>query len=313
MSKKDLVAIIQGGTGNQGMRLALIDEVKENFNDVYVIAPYADFYQLYEDEGVTAFQQAPNSLYEQLIRGSSAEDVEIVAINPYEIGDFVAKRIHFFDAVRTTLGLPRKGTEECMSRFAKFDEKLNEKYPDICKEAEDEAKKLLKDHKKKYICLVQSSGGQSPLGNAQGTYSPLNDPLVRPYRHFAKMIELLQKKYPDTLFVQYRLKNEPEIKDTVTLEHPYLYYNQFAKYCEAVIAIDSSLQHIVTETSKHTNILWAETLPTSFGYSKNNNIFFVKNELDTEPFFSYWQNKPAVIKYKTPEEVIEELDMGECK
>ena len=78
---------------------------------MYVIAPYADIFEMNDVDG--AFAQAPNSLYEQLIKDN--EDVEVVAENPYNNSDFIKKQIHFNDAVRDLFGLPRKGTEACMA------------------------------------------------------------------------------------------------------------------------------------------------------------------------------------------------------
>ena len=40
----------------------------------------------------------------------------------------------------------------------------------------------------------------------------------------------------------------------------------------------------------------------------HHNIYFAKNDLTKcEPYFQLFQNKPAVIRYKKPDELIEEM------
>ena len=74
------------------------------------------------------------------------------------------------------------------------------------------------------------------------------------------------------------------------------------------VTIDSSLQHILAGTGLNTTVLWGETRPEHFGHSCHHNIDFAKNDLtQEEPYFQLFQNKPAVVRFKKPEELIEEM------
>lgn len=301
-NKKDLVYIIGGGIGNQVMRTSIFNELKEKYNEIYIIAPYSDIFEINDVEG--AYQQAPNSLYEQLIKDN--DEVEVVAENPYNNSDFIKKTIHFNDAVRDLFGLERKGTEECMNETPVLP--VAEKHPEVVKDVEDF---LNKQKKHKYI-LVQNTGGQSPLDPNTQIQGP--EPLVRNYKWMEELVKLLQNKYKDYTFIQYKLPNEKLIEGCISVEKPYLWYRVLGeKLAEDkdnfAVVIDSSLQHILAGTKLKTFVLWGETRPEHFGHSCHINLDFAKNDLTgCEPYFQLFQNKPAVIRFKKPEELLKEIE-----
>lgn len=300
-NKKDLVWINGGGIGNIIMRTCILDELREKYNEIYAICPYADIFEINDVEG--AFAQAPNSLYSQLIKGN--EDCEVVAENPYNNSDFIKKEIHFNDAVRDLFGLPRKGTEACMAELPSLP--VLKKHPEI----EADVEKFLAQQKKHKFILVQNTGGQSPLDPNTQIQGP--EPLVRNYKWMEELVAKLREKYPDHCFIQYKLPNERLIEDCVSVEKPYLWYRILGEtlakdngnFC---VCIDSSLQHILAGTGLKTYVLWGETRPEHFGHSCHVNLDFAKNDLTgEEPYFQLFQNKPAVIRFKKPDELINEM------
>ena len=136
MEDKSLVWLQSGGAGNIIMRTALLPELREKYGDeIYIIDPYAD---IWEVNDVNSYPQAPNSLYSQLIKDN--DDCDVVAENPYNNSDFIKKGdIHFLDAVRDTLGFPRKGVEECMKENPILP--VAEKHPEVL----EDVKKYLEE------------------------------------------------------------------------------------------------------------------------------------------------------------------------
>ena len=303
MDKKDLVYIVGGGIGNQVMRTAILPEMKEKYNEIYVIAPYFDIFEINDVEG--AFQQAPNSLYNQLIKGN--DDVDVVAENPYNNSDFIKKKIHFNDAVRDLFGLPRVGTETCMAENPILP--VAKKLPEVIKEVED----FLNQQKHHKFILVQSTGGQSPLDPNTQIQGP--EPLVRNYKWFLELVKELQEKYKDYTFIQYKLPSEKLLDGCIAPEKPYLWYRVLGeKLAEDdknfAVVIDSSLQHILAGTGLNTFVIWGETRPEHFGHSCHKNFDFAKNDLtQEEPYFQLFQNKPSVVRYKKPNELLKEMGL----
>ena len=299
--KKDLVWIQQGGIGNIVMRTAILPELREKYNEIYVIDPYADIWEINDVEG--SYAQAPNSLYNQLIKGN--EDVDVVAENPYNNSDFIKKTIHFNDAVRDLFGFERKGTEECMKDAISLP--VAEKHPEVV----EDVKNFLNQQTKHKYALIQNTGGQSPLD--PNTQIQGIEPLVRNYKFMEALVARLQELYPDYTFIQYKLPSEKLIDGCVSIEKPYLWYRVLGeKLAEDkdnfAVVIDSSLQHILAGTGLNTTVLWGETRPEHFGHSCHHNVDFAKNDLtQEEPYFQLFQNRPAVVRFKKPEEIIDEI------
>lgn len=299
--KKDLVWIQQGGIGNIVMRTAILPELREKYNEIYVIDPYADIWEINDVEG--SYAQAPNSLYNQLIKGN--EDVDVVAENPYNNSDFIKKTIHFNDAVRDLFDFERKGTEACMNDAIVLP--VAKKHPEI----KEDVKNFLNQQKKHKYVLIQNTGGQSPLD--PNTQIQGIEPLVRNYKFMESLVARLQEIYPDYTFIQYKLPSEKLIEGCVSVERPYLWYRVLGETLAEdkdnfAIVIDSSLQHILAGTNLNTTVIWGETRPEHFGHACHHNIDFAKNDLtQEEPYFQLFQNKPAVVRFKKPEELIEEM------
>lgn len=300
---KSLVWICNGGIGANIMRTPIIEDLKKKYGeDVYVIAPYADIYEIND---LNAFQQAPNSLYEQLIKDN--DECDVIAENPYNNSDFIKKKTHYLNCFYDMFGLPRKSIEECMSLNPILP--VKEKHPEVL----EDVKSFLNQQKKHKYILVQNTGGQSPLDPNTQIQGP--EPLVRNYKWMEELVKKLQEKYKDYVFIQYKLPSEKLIDGCISVEKPYLWYRVLGEVLAEdknnfAVVIDSSLQHILAGSGLDTYVLWGETRPEHFGHSCHKNFDFAKNDLTScEPYFQLFQNKPAVIRYKKPEELIEEMGL----
>lgn len=305
-----LVWFCSGGIGQQVQKTCLLKELKEKYKDgIYIVDAYNDIFEINDVDG--AFQQAPVSLYSQLIKVD--EECDIVAENVYNNKDFIRKKIHFNDAVRDLFGLERKGIEECMKELPSLP--VSEKHPEII---EDVKNFLNQQVKHKYI-LIQTDGGTSPLDPYA---TKMGEPLVRSYKYFPELVKILQKKYPDHIVIQYKLPSEKQLDNCISIEKPYLWYRVLGEVLAEdkdnfAIVRDSSLQHMLAGTGLKTNVLFGETggfgeypVGAYFGHSCHNNVLFVKNDISNcQPFFQAFSNIPVVVKYKSAEEIFEELDL----
>lgn len=308
---KSLVWITGGGCGNIIEKTCILPELREKYEEIYVVTPYADIFEINDVDG--SFQQAPASLYSQLIKDSD-DNVTVVAGNVYDNQDFLKKKIHFNDAVRDLFKLPRKGIEACMAENPILP--VAEKHPEIV----DDVKNFLSQQTKHKFVLIQYEGGTSPLEPQM--YAGLgNEPLVRTYKWFPELVEKLQERYPDYCFIQYKLPAEKLIEGCVTVEKPYLWYRVLGEVLAEdkdnfAVVRDSSLQHMLAGTGLNTTVLFGETggfgsypVGAYFGHSCHNNILFVKNDISQEqPFFQGFSNRPAVIRFFKPEELLDKMN-----
>ena len=183
-----------------------------------------------------------------------------------------------------------------------------EKHPEVV----EDVKRFLDQQKKHKFVLIQNTGGQSPLDPNTQIQGP--EPLVRNYKWMEELVSKLQEKYKDYVFIQYKLPNEKLIDGCVSIERPYLWYRVLGEVLAEdkknfAVVIDSSLQHILAGTDLNTTVLWGETRPEHFGHSCHHNVDFAKNDLTKcEPYFQLFQNRPSVVRYLKPEELLEKME-----
>lgn len=312
MENKSLVWITGGGIGNIVQKTCIIPELKEKYDEIYVVTPYADIFEIQDIDG--AFQQAPATLYSQLIK-DSGDDVDVIAENVYNNKDFLKKTLHFNDAVRDLFGFERKGIEACMNENPVLP--LKEKHPEVY----DDVRNFLNQQKKHKFVVLQYEGGTSPLEpNMYNAFA--KEPLIRTYKWYPELVKKLQEKYKDYTFIQYKLPQEKLLDGCVTIERPYLWWRALAEVLAEdkdnfAVVRDSSFQHMAAGTGLDTYVLFGETggfgeypVGAYFGHSANKNFSFVKNDIsDCQPFFQAFSNPPAVVRYKKPDELIEEMGL----
>ena len=203
-------------------------------------------------------------------------NVDVFNEEPYNLGRFGMRRLHFIDAYRFVTGLTGYIEPTAWEDgFRETDLPSLEVPMDIHNAALD----FSKQHKK--FVMVQFHGGQNPVGfNPQ---TPYNYDEVGLKRHYPlqQAEELCAKLKADGYEVlHYTLPNEPHLKNAIYMQNvmPQLFYHELSKYAEGIITIDSSLMHLGIKHCKKMVVIWAQTSPISFGYYKAINLRKVKDD-----------------------------------
>lgn len=300
MSKKCLINV-EGGLGKNIMLTAILVEfkAKKGYDEVYVISPYFDVFKACS--AVTdAFPPMQGTLYQELVLD---EECDIYWKEPYSNQRFIKKQCHLFEAWAEELGFELDNNP---ATYEPLLDKIPDEYPAVAKAVEEYLSKWQNN-----FCLVQFSGGQSPLTPMQAKngqpvqYRAEQEALKRNYFKGEKVVQLLQKKYPGATIVHFALPNEPTIEGAVKIQVPYLAYHLIAAKAKEIVCIDSSLQHLATGTNDNITVIWGETRPEHFGYMRNHNVA-AQHVLNSQPYFKPLGVSPSLVKMPEPEEVINE-------
>lgn len=293
--KKCLINV-DGGLGKNVMLTSILPEfkLKRGYDEVYVISPYHDVFKCCS--AVTdAFQPGLGTLYQELVLD---EDCDILWKEPYSNQRFIKKQCHLFDAWAEELGFELDSPAD---EYTPQLDKLEKEFPHLRKIADERLADVNHD-----FCLVQFTGGQSPLGNTkEGTaYPNAQEAIKRNYAKGEQVVQLLKDKYgPATTIIHFALPNEPSIPGAIKLEVPYLTYHLLAAEAKEIVCIDSSLQHLSTGVNDHVTVIWGETRPEHFGYNCNNNVC-AKHVLNSQPYFKPLGISPSIVRMPEPEEVV---------
>lgn len=298
----DLYIAINGGLGKNVSFLRVVRHLKKIYKRIFVSSPYWDVFQSCSlIDGVYK-----NTEQRDFILEAIKNNGKIVIDRMYDDEQFIRKEIDYAAA----------WCKICNVKTAEPDEdipldRIYDVFPYMKKDIEmvDTTMSFYED----YI-VVQFYGGQSPLdeprdGNwNQKFYSQWDEPLKRhyPVEYAQKFINLYKEKYPNRGIIQYGLPNEPVLEGCEHFMIPYLNYYQIVKneQCKGFVSIDSSLQHMVSGV-KPGIVLWAHSLPESFGYKFNTNIV---QECDRSGVFYFTALGPsgAHIDYISAEELLKQ-------
>ena len=287
---------VEGGLGKNVMFTSILPALAKKYDEVYVISPYYDVFK--SCSYVTdAFPMGQGNLYQDI---ALDDDCDILWKEPYTNCKFIKKQCHLFDAWAEELGIEIDSSDK-----TPILDRIEEEY-DQCVKLAEQVKKEIGD---KFI-IVQFCGGQSPIApmqDAQGNpivYNDKQEGLKRNYHKAQQLINLINQEYPDYKIIHFALENEPSYENTTKLKVPYLVYHLLAKDAFKVVCTDSSLQHLVSGVCKDVTVIWGETRPEHFGYNCNKNIC-AKNVKNTQPYFRPLGTSPSIVKFPTPEEVME--------
>lgn len=296
--KKCLINI-EGGLGKNIMLTAILHEFKEQkgYDEVYVVSPYFDVFKCCPSVA-DAFPPMQGTLYQELVLD---EDCDVYWKEPYSNQRFIKKQCHLFEAWAEEFGfsLYHPGNE-----YVPDLANLEKEFPQLRKIADEKMNEWNHD-----FCIVQFSGGQSPLSNtkdAEGNLIPYPNAIEGIKRNYSKgeqIVQLLKKRYPDTTVVHFALPNEPSLEGTVKVEVPYLTYHLLAAEAKEIVCIDSSLQHLATGVNNKVTVIWGETRPEHFGYACNNNVA-AQHVLNSQPYFKPLGVSPSIVRFPSPEEVL---------
>lgn len=277
--KKALV-VVEGGLGKHIIFTALARQLKEKYGEVNVVSPYPDVMKACESID-KSFQFGTTDLSKLVYE----KDCDIFNGNPYTNQAFIKKKIHLLDAWSQQLGLKySKSIPEIDTSL--IDDKI-----------QVETDKVIKDLGNKYI-VVQLTGGQSPITEGQGQYVEV---LKRNYPYAQKLVNLIHKKYPKYKIVNFALPNEPDWKNTVKLQIPYIFYFNILKKARRVVCIDSALQHMAAAVGQKATVIWGETKPNHFGWDLHDNL--LSDEQIGSPYFVALGPSPANIEFPSSKEI----------
>jgi hypothetical protein len=161
--------------------------------------------------------------------------------------------------------------------------------------ADEAAAETLKPYERQTIGLVQFSGGQSPEAFSANAVYDYN--IMRSQRnYYPSMANILMshlvEKYPDILWLDFSLANEPPIKHTIRLETSYIIAPYLAKKARYIIAIDSCLAHFAASVEKPSVVLWNEyaAKPNKFGWHIHENLVKPNMEHDYKDILNSLEN-----------------------
>lgn len=303
MSKKCLINV-EGGLGKNVMLTAILRDLKiaGHYDELYVISPYNDVFKACSDV-TDSFQPGAGTLYQELVLDP---ECDVLWKEPYSNEKFIKKQCHLFDAWMEEFGYPDGYTDHPATCIPRLD-RIAEAFPQLASTAELKMNEWHHD-----FCIVQFSGGQSPLGPMQDQmgnpipYQNMMEAIKRNYPKGQQVIDLLREKYgPETTIVHFGLPNEPSYDGAIKIEVPYLTYHLLAAEAKEIVCIDSSLQHLATGICNNLTVVWGETRPEHFGYDCNNNVC-AKNVLNSQPYFKPLGVSPSIVRWPEPEELVNE-------
>ncbi len=314
MSKKSIYINSMGGTGFQFALSHVIPEMKKVYDEVAVISPYFD---IFECNPYVDIVYKPQEIRD-FIMDAKAKKARLIVERMYDTESFVYKEISYADAWRKMAGLPVKGNKKGSDTKTVVDPTL--KYPN-CAKLRDEILTQIKQNGFEDFVICQFWGSQSPLVQvpqgpdgkpdwSQIPYNYDNEPLKRhyPVEKASEFVNLFRQKHPKTAVILYSLPNEPAFEGVFRFTVPYLVYDLLSKEsnCKGIVAIDSSLQHLTAGLCKAV-VIWAHSLPLSFGYEYNKNII-QDCRRDDILYFSQLGPSGAAVDYIKPEKLVEEVD-----
>lgn len=314
------------GTGANIALASILTKIKEDHPGEYwfaVMSPYSDIFECCKAvDAVYKPQEARDFIFD----ANNDKDAELVMHRPYDMDGFIKKELNYQSAWYKLLHIEDEAPK-VMNVKATFDtSKFNQAAV---------AKNVLTEIKKrgfKYFVIMQFTGGQSPLvqvppktaENGQQVpdwskvqYNYENEPLKRhyPIEKAQEFVDKFAAEYPETAIILYQLPNEPapQNKNIVQMTIPYLAYWELSKLpeCEGVVAIDSSLQHLIAGACKAV-IIWAHSINAetngkiiynNFGYGFNTNVVQPCRR-DDVLFFSLLGPSGARVQYIEPDELL---------
>lgn len=311
--KKSIYINSKGGTGFQFALSHILPELKEEYEEVAVLSPYSD---IFECNPYCDIVYKPNEVRD-FIMDAKSKDARLIVERLYDTEEFLYKKISYADAWRKMAGLKPHNNKNGSDTHTVCEP--SKKFPTLVQQKNQILDEIQKNGFERFI-IVQFWGSQSPLvqvpvnnkGQAEWSMVPYNydnEPLKRhyPVDLAQKFVDDFRLANPKVAVILYSLPNEPSLDGAFKFTVPYLCYHELAKddKCVGVVAIDSSLQHLTAGLCKSV-VIWAHSLPTSFGYDYNKNII-QDCRRDDIFYFSDLGPSGAAVRYVKPEKLLEEV------
>lgn len=293
---------VSGGLGYNLSLLRVLNYLKQKKPEYKfsVCSPYWDIFA--SASCVDTYYKGEE--FRDFIFDAKEKNAKIIVNRLYDDEDFIYKRVNYSQAWFKLLGvketLPDEDIKGNGTSLTLNLDRIFSVFPDVEKHKD----KVLQELKGKPFIMVQFWGGQSPLA-VQQNYSYVTEPLHRAYpaELAQSFVNSFKETNPGIEIIQYTLPNEPHLKNCLTFEVPYIVYHLLSKEdtCRGFVSIDSSLQHLVSGNCPGI-VLWGHTLPTSFGYTMNQNVI-QKCRRDDILYFTQLGASGAKIDYIEPEKL----------
>lgn len=250
------IYIVQGGIGKHVMFSSLIEKLSEKDGEkIIIVSAYPDLFKYHPRVEISANFHEPG-FYDKYIKGTSNN---VIYREPY-YSNYVKGETHFIQELAGLLEV-------------EYDNDLPDIYVD--KFALEESERFIENFPK--FIATQFSGGQSPLGfDANKPFFNNGQLKDYPRDKAQEVVDMIAKEYPDYKILNYALPNEQtyNLKNTIHIESPYLFYVSLLTRCKSYIGIDSSLQHFAANRYNKNKgiVLWGSTNPKCLGYEKNFNL-----------------------------------------
>lgn len=290
---------VEGGLGKNVMLTALMPQLAELYDEIYVISPYVDVFKCCSYV-TDAFEPGPKcaTLYQELVLN---EDTNVLWYEPYSNQRFIKKQCHLLDAWAEGLGLVYTADAD----FIPHIDVVYEKYPHL----KEQVNKVFEDNHINEPIIAQFCGGQSalmPMQDMNGNpvpYRSTEEAIKRNYHEGQKLIDALKEQYPESTIIHYALPNEPSYEGVIKLQLPYIAWVEVTKKAHKIVCTDSSLQHLATGNCNDITVIWGETRPEHFGWHRNKNIA-AKHVLNSQPYFKPLGVSPSIVKMPSVEDVM---------
>jgi hypothetical protein len=246
--KKRVILQMEGGLGKQVALTSLIPYFTEKYEEVII---FTSFPQVFAENPNIYRVLGFNASYGYDDYFKDADDIFFVA--PYRDSDFRKQRINLIEAA-------------CNSIRIEYQNEIMKPQLFLSKSQESYVKQQVNNIGN--FLIIQSHGGRNiSSGNKPNV-------MAKDYDVFKmeKVVEELNKKYPNLAILNFALPDEVEIKGTLKTDYDIPTWFGLIRESEGFIAIDSSLQHMSAAWEKKGVVLWGATNPFTFGWEHNINL-----------------------------------------
>ncbi len=246
--------VIEGGIGRELMFSALLPKLSET-QEIITFSSYPDIF----DNNPYVYRSLSRTTpyaWEDFVMN---DENEIVFYDPYFHPDFIKRKIHVVEAYARGLGV------EYTSNM------LPEVY--LSKKLKDDAINFKRENGE--FIIIQFTSGQSPLNpNLQQSFKWDGFKREYTFENAQELVNLIKKKYPKLILLNYCLPNEAtfNLEGTLKINAPYLFYAALLEKSLGFVGINSSLTHMAAAVRKKGVVLWGGTSPDQWGYKIHNNI-----------------------------------------
>lgn len=304
-----LVISLTGGVGKHICFTSLLPTLSKQYGNIHVLCSYPDVFD--NNPFISTINDVERLGGYSFIK---RPDVDFIVLDPYDHPKFLKKECHLLDAWHDfIIGGYANSREELKPSLHLTDKNLYN--------IDAVLSSLMEETKGKYI-LFQLHGGQSPFNfdeSPDSSYAYYEEEMKRfyPFDYYNNLIHSLKNAYPNHALIRYSLPNEyiPSASKPYIFNLPPLPFKEYKVICEeadAIVAIDSSLQHIAATVNlkRPAVVIWGETAPEHQGYPFHFNLREDQPK-DTQTYCRPFGSPNDNVVFPHPDKVMQALqDVG---